>query len=579
MEFRILGPLEVADGGRLLPLGDGKPRALLALLLLNANEAVSSERLIDELWDERPPPTAAKILQNYVSQLRKALGEGRLETRGRGYALRVEAGELDADAFEALLAEARAAGSAEQAAGTLRTALGLWRGPPLGDLGLDAARTEIARLEERRLVALEERVEAELELGRHGDLVGELDALVARHPLRERLRGQLILALYRSGRQAESLAAYQDARRMLSEELGIDPSPALRQLEKAILVQDPSLQLSGPPRRRPARRRPPWRLVAVAGLVVAGSLAAGLVLATRGGHAKPLGAVSPNSVAVIDPKTNRVVAQVPVGKRPVAVALGDGAVWVANADDQTVSRIDPRTRAVVDTIHLGAAVSDLSVGSGAVWVANGNDATLTRIDTRFDTVQEAITLGGAATPYPVPAFGVAAGAGGVWVTSGAHLVLRVDPSTDENVARTTVALGPASVAVGAGGVWVASATRLSRIEPRTNAVTASVNVPGTGGVATGRGYVWVIVPGELRGEIWRFDPNSVTPTATVPVGSQPTGLAVGDGSVWVANGGDGTVSRVDPFTAEVLATIKLGLRPVDVAVGEGAVWVAVQSPG
>ena len=576
MEFRILGPLEVVDGGRLLPLGGAKTRALLALLLLNANEAVSSERLIDELWDERPPPTAAKILQNYVSQLRKTLGEGRLETRGRGYALRVAPGELDADAFEAFLAEARNASSAEHAARKLGDALDLWRGPPLAGVELDAAQTEIARLEERRLVALEERIEADLELGRHGDLVGELEALAARHPLRERLRGQLILAFYRSGRQAEALAAYQDARRMLSEELGIDPSPALRELEKAILVQDPSLQVAGRPPRR-VQRRSRWTLAAIAGLVAAGGLATGLVVATGRGHTKPLGSIAPNSVAVIDPKTNRVVAQVPVGKRPVAVAVGDGAVWVANADDQTISRIDPRTRKVVDTINLGTAVIDLSVGSGAVWVANGNDATLTRIDTRFDTVQETIDLSGLSTPYPVPAFGVAAGGGGVWVTSGAHLVLRIDPSTDRNVARTVVALAPASLAVGSGGVWVASATRLSRIEPQTNAVTASVNVPGTGGVATGRGFVWLIVPGELRGEVWRFDPNSVTPTATVRVGSQPTGLAVGDGSVWVANGGDGTLSRVEPFTAEVLATVELGLRPSDVAVGEGAVWVAVQS--
>jgi DNA-binding SARP family transcriptional activator len=203
MKFRLLGPLEVAEQDRLLALGGRKQRSLLAVLLLQANEVVSTERLIDELWGESPPSTVGKSVQVYVSRLRKQLGGDRLITRAPGYLLRVDPSELDVACFERLLAEARRL-DPEPAAERLRKALGLWRGPALADLSYEPfAQSSIARLGELRLVALEQRIEAELAIGRHAELAGELDALVAQHPLRERLRGHLMLALYRSGRQAE----------------------------------------------------------------------------------------------------------------------------------------------------------------------------------------------------------------------------------------------------------------------------------------------------------------------------------------------------------------------------------------
>jgi DNA-binding SARP family transcriptional activator len=245
MEFRILGPLEAWDGARALPLGGTKQRGVLVLLLLNANRVVSAERLIDQLWGERPPETAASGLQVYVSRLRKLLPPGTLVTQPPGYVLRVASDALDADRFEGLLAAARAARSRRElrrAAALLEEALSLWRGSALAEFAYEPfAQAEIARLEELRLVALEERIEARLALGRHADLVGELEALIAEHPLRERLRAHLILALYRSGRQAEALEAYQAARTALVEELGIEPGQELRELEKAILTQDASL--------------------------------------------------------------------------------------------------------------------------------------------------------------------------------------------------------------------------------------------------------------------------------------------------------------------------------------------------
>ncbi len=244
MEFRILGPLEVRDGDRLLPLGGPRQRAVLAVLLTRANEVVSAEKLIDELWGDEPPETAANVLQGYVSHLRKELGPDVLLTRAPGYLVQLEPGRLDLHRFERLLDEARAE-TAERAAATLREALALWRGPALADFAYEPfAQAEIARLEELRLVALERRIEADLAAGRDAELAGELEGLVSKHPLRERFRGQLMLALYRSGRQAEALEAYQAARRALVDELGIDPSPALQELERAILRQDSSLDLA-----------------------------------------------------------------------------------------------------------------------------------------------------------------------------------------------------------------------------------------------------------------------------------------------------------------------------------------------
>ena len=259
MEFRILGPLEVWDGGGEVSLGGPKPRALLAVLLLHPNEVVPADRLIDELWGEDSPEDAAAALRVNVSRLRKALPQDVLTTRSPGYVLRVEPDELDLHRFERLVDEGRsllARGLAADASERLRDALSLWRGPALADFAYESfAQAAIARLEEIRLAAVELRIDADLALGRHDELVGELEALVAEHPLRERLRRYLMTALYRSGRQAEALDAYQDARRALVDELGIDPSPALQELERAILRQDPSLDVEAPaPRPRSGGR-------------------------------------------------------------------------------------------------------------------------------------------------------------------------------------------------------------------------------------------------------------------------------------------------------------------------------------
>ena len=243
MEFRVLGPLEALDGGRALDLGAPRQRAVLAFLLLRANEVVPSDRLAEALWPEGLPKTAAKAIQVYVSALRKTFGSSReaLETRGPGYLLRVAPGELDLHEFERLLAAARRQEPAARA-DTLRRALALWRGSPLADFEYEPfVLAEAARLEEMRQLALEGRIEAELELGQGPELIAELQALVADRPLQERPRALLMRALYRGGRQSEALDVFRTGRQLLDEELGLEPGPELRELERAILRQDPGL--------------------------------------------------------------------------------------------------------------------------------------------------------------------------------------------------------------------------------------------------------------------------------------------------------------------------------------------------
>jgi DNA-binding SARP family transcriptional activator len=278
MEFRLLGPVEAVRDGRSLPLGGSKPRALLALLLVHANEVVSRERIIETLWPDRTASSAAHSLDVQVSRLRKALApDERLVTQAAGYVLRVDREELDTARFERLVEtarEANAAGEPEDARAAIQEALALWRGEALGEARYENfAQAEVDRLDDLRLLALEERVDAELALGRHDRLVAELESTVRKHPFRERARGQLMLALYRAGRQAEALRVYSETRRLFAEELGIEPGPELRQLEQAILQQDPRLDASRPAAATRKRRA----LIGAVALVAAGTLVAVVV--------------------------------------------------------------------------------------------------------------------------------------------------------------------------------------------------------------------------------------------------------------------------------------------------------------
>ncbi len=333
MDFDILGPFAVRDReGAVIPVPGGRERSLLALLLIHRGEVVSSDRIVDALWGERAPGTAGKAVQGYVSHLRRLLEPGEqdavLLTRPPGYVLRTVDETVDAARFERLAGDGRRAledGSAAEAARILDEALAIWRGPALAEFAFeDFARDEIRRLDDMRLSATEDRFESLLRLGRHGEISGQLDALVAAHPLRERLRGQSMLALYRSGRQSEALQTYRDGRRLLAGELGLEPGPELQRLERAILAQDPALEVAapatpsarqdGPEVEPPPARRTSRRRLALAGvLAVAAVATAALAFAlTRDTTSAAAKIVAPAVVAV-DPQTNRVVASIRVG--------------------------------------------------------------------------------------------------------------------------------------------------------------------------------------------------------------------------------------------------------------------------
>jgi YVTN family beta-propeller protein len=600
MDFRILGPLEAIEEGEVVALGGSKQRALLAILLLHANETLSTDRLIDELWGERPPTGAGKTVQVRISRLRKALavggngsaGNSLLVTRERGYELRLDPDCLDSHRFERVAAEGRselAAGRPERAVSAFERALSLWRGEPLADLAYEPfAQLEIARLRDLRLAVREQLIDAKLAVGGHAEVVGELDALIGENPLRERLRAQLMLALYRCDRQADALQAYQEARRALVDELGIEPSAPLRQLEAKILSQDPSLDLRGAPlpvSHAPEAERPPTAgprrptgigspaLVALAAVVALAGIATAVLLLTRGSGQT---AAAGNSVAVLDAKTGDLVGDIAVGARPGAVASGAGSIWAANLGDGSVSRIDPRTRRVTRTLSIGSGVSGVATAGDRVWTL-GPPAIVRSIDPLFNRPGQAVRIGTLSPFASHRSWSVAAGAGSVWASNGDSAIVRIDPTTSAVKARINVGNGPSGIAVGNGAVWVGDDldATVSRIDPGTNGVTTTIPVGhGASGIAVGGGAVWVAQT--LDDSVARIDPSTNAVTSTIPVGHAPTGVAAAGGSVWVANSQSGTISRIDAAKGTVVSTTSIGQSPNSVAVANGLVWVSVE---
>ena len=581
IEFRILGPFEVVEADRPVAIGGPKQRALLAVLVLHRGEVVSSDRLIDELWGERPPATAAKTVQVFVSELRKALGDGSLVTRGHGYTLDIDPGQVDLDRFERLAAEGRSAlesGDPQRAATRLREGLALWRGPPLGDLAYESfAQAAIGRLEEERLGALEDRIDADLALGRHAAMVGELEALVAEHPRHERVQAQLMLALYRSGRQADALECYQRARRGLIDELGIEPGPALKELEGAILAHDPELEAPGRPSGRPttrARRGGP--VIAAGGAVLLAAIAlVAVMLSKSAGRLQ----VAPNSVAAIDPRTDTLVRVIPVGTRPGAITYGSGSLWVANQDDRTVSRVDPQTLQTLQTIPVGQLPSGIAASADQIWVAtaaltpSATAVSVSRIDPRFDSLTR-VPIGNDVTGATEA---VATHGDQVWAAPGAGLLTRLDGASGRIVEQLDPNASPTAIAIGGdGAVWITdnSANNVTRVDP-TGLLTPIAVGNGPSGIAVGEGGVWVA--DSLDNAVVRIDPGTRAVTETIPVGNSPAGVAVGAGSVWVADIGDGTVDRIDPLTDKVIATVPVGSSPQALTLAGGRVWVTVDA--
>jgi DNA-binding SARP family transcriptional activator len=593
LEVRLLGPVEARRGGAPLALGGGRQRALLAALALRRGQVVSTDRLIDELWGEQPPETAATALHGLVSQLRRALELDRAHptvvvTRPPGYVLALEPDDVDAERFERLAAvgaERLESGQPDEARRALADALALWAGPALAGVEQPFARAEAHRLDELRLHAQEERIEADLGLGHAAAVVPELEALIEREPLRERPRAQLMRALYASGRQAEALDAYRDARARLHDELGIEPGPELRDLERRILSQDPALASASWLQR--ARVRRVRRRALVLGVLGAVLVAAGIGTAFLVRGDEPAAVVArANSVAVLDPGSNRIVEAIPVGAQPTAVVVGHGSVWVANTADGTVSRIDEQSHEVVSSVGVGAPASSLAVSDDAVWVGNGSAGTVSRIDAATNAVD---TMDVSLRPGDIlkdTVYGIQFVAGSVWVGVG-RAVLRLDPRTGDRQARIDLDGVPLALAAGDDALWIAAGDeRLIRIDPSTNRPAASAEIAFPTDAAAGAEGVWVTQGNFQRAAISAFDAVSLAPRGLVELGAgtpsnvYPAALALGEGAVWVAEVRFGPPSEVLRFApsggGHEPVRIPLAAEPTDVAVGADRVWVTLR---
>ncbi len=571
MEFRILGPLEVVDDGHPVVLQRGNQQALLAFLLLHPNELVSADRLIDALWGERPPPTAAKILQNAVSQLRRALGEDRLVTQPPGYRFRLEHDELDLHRFEQLAQEGRAASDAN----VLRDALAIWRGAPLANLRDEPFAQEAARrLEEARLAVLEDRIDADLTAGRDTVLVPELEQLIAGEPLRERPYGQLMLALYRDGRQAEALETYQRARKMLSEEVGLQPGRQLQELERRMLNQDPELTPAHASTSARSTRQSRRRRFLVAGSALAAIAALALGLALTNDDPKPP-VVVPNSLVKIDPRTNKVVDVIRVGRLPIAVALAGDSVWVVNNGDSTITHIDTGSDHAQTIAGVNNPLAMVADGDGNVWVTTATYEEVTRINGK--TLRPDVTV-----PLQHNTFLPAVGAGSLWVTEPPHnlgasgTVARINLKTTKLERRFTVGPFPVGVAVADGAAWVANGANatVSRINLGDDSVEQFRVGRTPGGIVAGFGSIWLIAGGNYN-TIWRLNPQTREADAIIKVGGEPFALHAGPDAVWATLPEQGTVVRIDPRTNQVVKRIRVGYNVHGIVVDRDGVWVTV----
>ena len=589
MQIKILGPLEVLVEGRLVELRGQKQRELLAILVVHANDVVSADRLIDALWSESPPASALKTLQAYVSRLRKALDDEGLTTHGHGYSFTLGKDQLDAAQFTRLLEDGRralAAGEPARAADVLDTALGLWRGPALADFTYASfAQEEIARLEELRLAAREERIEAALALARHAEAVVELGALVSQHPLRERLRGQFMLALYRSGRQAEALQVYQEGRRTLAEELGLEPSQSLQQLERQILEHDEALAPSATaqrPAERVARRRGVALVAALLALLVVVIGVATIAWAARGEPDK-----GSAGAAAVDPDTGAVLDTVELGTSPSSVAIGEGSVWVLDADDKTVSQIDPDTREVVRTFSTSSTPTDIAAGAGGLWVGNTSESgdvfpeSVSRIDPDSGVVVATVEL--ARTPRG-GVYGRFAGPSGrrlavspeaVWAIGGDGTIARIDPRSNSVVARIDD-VEALNVGAGEGKVWVSEAEHLVEIDPSDNTVARRIPIDfdPAGSLAIGAGAVWVADARD--GRVVRISADGPPQKTSIGLDTWVAGVTFGEGALWAVNEVGDTVYRIDPRGGEPVRTA--APSPRGVAAGEGVVWATTAAP-
>jgi YVTN family beta-propeller protein len=608
LDIRILGSMEVRRGGQLLPLGGHRQQAVLACLAVSRGLAAPTDRIADAIWGESPPPGYLTTLQTYVYRLREVLEPDRpkgapaqvLVTAGNGYRLAIPVESVDARRFEELVLQGQRllATNPERASSLLGEALALWRDTPLAEFAdLQPVSLEATRLDELRQSALEGWAQAELTLGYHARLAPELGRWVAAFPLREGLQGHRMLALYRDGRQAEALAAYQQLRETLEGELGIEPSSSLRQLNAQILHHDPRLDWrplhptdrngwpsTVPAAAQPASPEPPpvpatpehrrrWpRWVAVVGVFV---VAAGLLGygAIRLSHADDVVSVPPNTVAMLSVH-GRDGDAIPVSGADVALASGAGSLWAVDEIDNAVRRLDAKSRQVIQTIRdVGGSPQSVAVSGNDVWVAGFDQSVVKRINAATNSVVATISVGAG------PAAVVAADKE-VWVAnSGDNTVQRIDPATDEPGPPVPVGTSPDGLALDGTNLWVANARDATvTILDTTSRERVAADVPvgdGPRGLTVTTSDVWVA--NELDQTVTRVDRASHK-AVPIRVEDGPSSVVLADGYAWVNNAYSDSISRID--TADnAVSRIALGSAPRALTVVDGRVWVATGSFG
>ena len=553
------------------------------MLVLNAGHVVSSARLIEGVWGEEAPETAATALQGHVSQLRRVLGSDRIVTQAPGYRLDCTDDAIDVRRFERLLEngrEALARGEPEAALAALDEARSLWRGAPLDDLREAPFAAAAGPLEALGDEARDERAEAELALGRHESLVPALRDRVREDPLRERPRRQLMTALHRAGRRSEALEVYEDGRRALSEELGIEPGAPLRSLHEQILRDDtpvPAAVAVG----RPVGATRRWPLVA--GVVVAAAAAVAALLLTRGDSAhRAAPALRDAGVLRIDADDLDVVAATSLGGTPTSVAAGRGRVWVIDGDDQTVTELTDTGRPR-RTFATGATPADLAVAPDGLWLAEGRPRGTQTLAPQATSaahlagpllaVQARVRLPAAAGEAPETVDQrVAVSAAAAWVIAADGRLARIPTGADR--VDHLFDLGARAVASDGEQTWVLTAggTLVPVFADRpTTGVPVDV-APGARLLAVGGGTVWLLDPD--LGRVTRVDPDRPELSRTVDLGPGASAIAYGAGAAWVADAAGGRVLRLDGRTGAPDGKVELGAVPRDIAVSGDGVWVS-----
>jgi DNA-binding SARP family transcriptional activator len=581
VEFRLLGHVEVREGERLLPVGRAQDRAYLADLLLHANQVLSSDRIVVDLWGEEPPASAAKMVQMLASRLRVRLDarewpDVSLATHPHGYELRLDADRIDAHRFERLVREGDAAMALDPATASARyrTGLDLWRGPALDDMrDVPFTSAAVVRLEELRSRAFVQWATAELRRGHHAQVLADLMERCEHDRYREDLHATLMLALYRSGRQVEALERYADIDRRLRHELGIEPSGELRSLQVAILNQDPSLdhapmravvdvasvqdpdpgpatlidpaRLMDPTPPTPTvrggsdRRRGRLRSAGVFAVMViglgAGAMALGALPSISSGSAvRPPVQATKESAAVIDVTSDRIVAEIPVGTDPGPLALDGRFAWVGDIGDRTLTQIERSSRQVVRTIGLARSPTSVTDDGQDVWVQNGFSGTMTRVFVGLDQASGQLYPHGQQSGL----LAVAAAPGALWVGMPNAELIRLDPSSVQPETVIGLRARAQALAVAAGRVWY-----------------------------IGFGGSWVRA----------VDPTDLSHPTEVTLDGEARAIGVGDARILIATADPDRLVAVDPVGEDVVGSYDLPGRPAALAANDTTAWIVTDT--